>query len=739
MAFSVIQQELRLRKIMIRQTSSLIIALLLSFGLLFGPAGGLPAWGALDAAQESNRAKLLSYVLRQQLDQHHYSHKPIDDNLSKAAFDLYLKQLDFQKRFLIKEDIDQLQPFATQIDDEMIQGQIDLPPLAAKIFNTRVNQVRALTAEILKQDIPLNGTDTLETDPEKLDWCQSLPQLRDRWRKILTYQILNTMLVLEDEKDHATDKPADPNSATLQQKAREKLAKRFDHFFERLLQDTPRDHYDRYFNAVTRAFDPHTTYLPPQQKEDFEIGMRGSLEGIGATLLEEDGFIKVVRIIPGSASSRQGDLEAEDIILSVAQGKEEPVDVTDTRLRDAVELIRGPKGTEVRLTVKKADGSRKVIPIIRDVVEIEETFVKSMLLTDPGTGQNFGYIKIPSFYRDFNTSFMGKDGRNVTDDVAAALNDLKKQGTSGLIIDLRNNGGGALKDAVGVSGLFIDQGPVVQVKSSAGAVQVLKDDDSGVAYGGPLVVLVNRFSASASEIFAAALQDYKRAFILGTDHTYGKGTVQTILDLDRSVPFRNMDRYKPLGALKITTQKFYRVSGGSTQFKGVEADLLLPDRLQYVKAGEKYIDYSMPWDTVPATSYDPWEDSGSLQLEQIKGKSRERIAASDSFKEIMKSSATVKQHQEETRVTLNFEELRREQRDSATTEADSSGFHGDAIEPDQSAAAKTEKGRQQLWREGVRNDPFALEAVSVLSDLLPVVTAKHPEPAGPVKGIGSPN
>jgi carboxyl-terminal processing protease len=270
-----------------------------------------------------------------------------------------------------------------------------------------------------------------------------------------------------------------------------------------------------------------------------------------------------------------------------------------------------------------------------------------MILTDPGTGQNFGYIKIPSFYRDFNTSFMGKDGRNVTDDVAAALNDLKKQGTSGLIIDLRNNGGGALKDAVGVSGLFIDQGPVVQVKSSAGAVQVLKDDDSGVAYGGPLVVLVNRFSASASEIFAAALQDYKRAFILGTDHTYGKGTVQTILDLDRSVPFRNMDRYKPLGALKITTQKFYRVSGGSTQFKGVEADLLLPDRLQYVKAGEKYIDYSMPWDTVPATSYDPWEDSGSLQLEQIKGKSRERIAASDSFKEIMKSSATVKQHQEE--------------------------------------------------------------------------------------------
>jgi carboxyl-terminal processing protease len=544
--------------------------------------------------------------------------------------------------------------------------------------------------------------------------------------------------VLEDEQGKATKKP-EGAAVPLQQKAREKVAKRFDHFFERLLQDTLRDHYDRFFNAVTRAFDPHTTYLPPLEKEDFEIGMRGSLEGIGATLLEEDGFIKVVRIIPGSASSQQGELEAEDIILAVAQGKEEPVDVTDTRLRDAVELIRGPKGTEVRLTVKKADGSRKVIPIIRDVVEIEETFVKSMLLTDPETGRQFGYIKIPSFYRDFTTSFMGKDGRNVTDDVAAALADLKKQDINGLIIDLRNNGGGALKDAVGVSGLFIDQGPVVQVKSSAGAVQVLRDDDSGVAYDGPLAVLVNRFSASASEIFAAALQDYNRAYILGSEHTYGKGTVQTILDLDRSVPFRNMDRYKPLGALKITTQKFYRVSGGSTQYKGVESDLLMPDRMQYVKSGEKYIDYSLPWDTVPATSYNPWEDTGSLRLEQLKVNSRKRIAASDSFRKILKSSATVKQRQEETRVTLNLEALRRELHDNKSADEDSPAFHGDNLEQDQTTEAKSEKDRQQLWQESVRKDPFALEAISVFSDLLPTVTVKHSVPSGTAKVGGSPN
>jgi len=709
-----------------RTTPTLALAFLLSISLLFGPAGSISAWGSLDSTQESNRAKLLSYVLRQQLDQHHYSHKAIDDELSKAAFDLYLKQLDFQKRFLIRQDIDQLQPYATLIDNEMLRGKIKLPLLAESILEDRITQVRRMVAEILEQELRLDGTETLETDPEKIDWCQSLPQLKERWRKILTYQMLNTMLVLEDEQKDGQGQTPENALKSLQERARTKVAKRFDHFFERLLKDTPRDHYDRYFNAVTRAFDPHTTYLPPQQKEDFEIGMRGSLEGIGATLREEDGFIKVVRIIPGSASSKQGDLEAEDIILAVAQGQEEPVDITDTRLRDAVELIRGPKGTEVRLTVKKADSTRKVIPIIRDVVEIEETFVKSTLLTDPGTGRNFGYIRIPSFYRDFTPSLFSQGGRNVTDDVADALAKLKEQDLSGLIIDLRNNGGGALKDAVNVSGLFIDHGPVVQVKSSAGAVQVLRDSDSGVAYDGPLVVLVNRFSASASEIFAAALQDYHRAYIIGSDHTYGKGTVQTILDLDRSVPLKGMDIYKPLGALKITTQKFYRVSGGSTQYKGVEADLVMPDRMRYVKSGEKYIDYSLPWDTVQPTSFKPWEGPGSLQVDLLKPKSLARVAANNEFQEIIESSEKVKQRQEDTRVTLNLETLRQEQKNNADADNDPLAFHEGLDEEDPDAEADTDQDPQQRWLKSVRKDPFALEAVAILSDLFPAVTAKPP-------------
>lgn len=724
---------------MMKRNISPVLSVLLAAILFLGTFGTLPAWSALDTIQETNRAKILSYVLRQQLDQHHYSHKSFDDELSMAAFDLFLKQLDFQKRFLIREDIQRLQPFATRIDNEMLRGEIELPQLAAELLKVRIGQVRSLAKEILDRDIPLDGNETLETDPEKIDWCATLDQLRERWRGILTYQVLNTMLVLEEEQ--GDDQPSSGPEAlrTLQATARAKVAQRFEHFFDRQLKDTPRDHYDRYFNAVTRAFDPHTIYLPPQQKEDFEIGMRGSLEGIGATLREDDGFIKVVRVIPGSASARQGELDAEDIILAVAQGKDDPVDVTDTRLRDAVELIRGPKGTEVRLTVKKADGTRKVIAIVRDVVEIEETFVKSTLLSDPYSGRNFGYIKIPSFYRDFSNSFMGNEGRNVTRDVAEALAELKTQDISGLIIDLRNNGGGALKDAVDVSGLFIDKGPVVQVKSSGGGIQVLRDSDAGVAYDGPLAVLVNRFSASASEIFAAALQDYQRAFILGSDHTYGKGTVQTVLDLDRSVPLKGMDIYKPLGALKITTQKFYRVSGGSTQYRGVEADLVMPDRMRFIESGEKYIDYSLPWDTVPATGYATWKDGPGARIGLLKDKSQQRIDASDTFQEIIQSSQTARQRQDETLVKLNLAALRQEQQQETAEKSDSPAFHDGADEAMPGSETADGRDPRQTWQESLLQDPIAREALFVLSDLFSPMTAKQPVAEKSPGGGLSPN
>lgn len=697
--------------------------------LLFSLSAGLvQAQPETIAEETANRAKLLSYVLRQQLTQHHFSDKEINDEFSQAAFDLYLKQLDFQKRFLLASDVAQLHSFDDQIDDEINRGKVELPVIAGQLMEKRVAQVRDITNDLLAKDFDFTREEEMEADPEKLDWCKDAAALKERWRKILKHQVMVRLLTLEEEPE--ADKEKDQAKAATpptQKDAREKIAKRFNTFFDRLLKDTVRDHYDRYFNAATRAFDPHTTYFPPKQKEDFEIGMRGSLEGIGATLREEDGFIKVVRIIPGSAAAKQGELGAEDTILAVGQADEESVDVTDTRLRDAVELIRGPKGTEVRLTIKKPDGKTRVVPIVRDVVEIAETFVKWTTLPDPNSDKLFGYIKIPSFYRDFKNSFQGGTGRNVTEDVEKALDDLKKQNINGLLIDLRNNGGGALTDAVSISGLFIKKGPIVQVKSSNGQVRILDDSSSDVAYDGPLVVMVNRFSASASEILAAALQDYNRALVVGSDHTYGKGTVQTILDLDRAIPFRNMEKYKPLGALKITTQKFYRISGGSTQAKGVEPDFVMPDRMQHVKSGEKYIDYALPWDTVPAAEYATWK-APLLPAASMLNNSSERLKASKDFMEIVTDSEEAKKRRDDTTVTLNIIAARKERAEAdASTKEDELGFHGETAEDAPDETSLSEADKRLRWEKQVREDPYALEAVAILDDLLAKPSELGPE------------
>ena len=663
-----------------------------------------------------NRARLLSYLLREQLPLHHYSHKPIDDALSRAAFGLFLKQLDSQKRFLLKSDVAQLQDFADRIDDELNQGRIILPSFAAELMGQRIAVVEKMVTDLLAGNFDLHSQKKLETDPEKLDFCTGEAQLRERWRQALTYQVLLRYLGLVDDraaeakvtgKQTARDASIDPQLLKL---AQEKVAKNYHDFFDRLRQDTTQDYYDRYFSAVTRAYDPHTDYLPPTEKEDFDIGMRGSLEGIGATLREEDGYIKVVAIMAGSAAFRQGQLQAEDIILKVAEGSAEPVDVTDMRLRDAVGLIRGPKGTEVRLTVRKPDGRALVIPIIRDVVQIEDTFVKGTVLPATANQPRFGYIKIPSFYRDFH----GSGGRNVTDDVRHELQHLKKAGVAGIVLDLRNDGGGSLTDAVATAGLFIKTGPVVQVKSSDGSIEPLNDTDAGIEYAGPLVVMVNEFSASASEILAGMLQDYGRAVIVGGQHTYGKGTVQALIDLDRGLSLRDMDDYKPLGALKITVQKFYRVSGASTQYRGVVPDIILPDRLQYLKTGEKYAECSLPWDTVAPVSYVRWADS-ARRLDTLRARSRQRTAADPRFQEIAREADRAKERSEQTLQSLDITTIRAE-REEANKLAEIDPMHGEKSPPETDHVATAAEKEKQLASQ-VLDDPYASEAVAVLGDL----------------------
>lgn len=382
----------------------------------------------VDSEVDEKRNKLIGYMLGKQLPSIHYSDKKVDDDLAEAAFDLYLRQLDFQKRFLLQKDADHLRSYASLIDDNLLRGTIALPKAGYDIMVSRIEQVEMLVDGLLADGIDAEASDSIETDPEKLVYKEDLDGLRERWRLILKAQIMNRYLDLEEES-RAEGKPVD--SAALWQEASDRVSKRFKDFFNRLHQETLQDHYDRFFNAVARAFDPHTNYMAPDRKEDFDIHMRGSLEGIGALLREEDGYIKVVRIIPGSASARQGRLQAEDIILAVAEADEEPVEVTDMRLRDAVRLIRGPKGTEVRLTVRKPDGTKDIIPITRDVVQIEETFVKYAVLESDGA--KFGYVNIPSFYRDFEKSRFG-NGRNSTKDTRNAIRDLRKQGIDGLIL-----------------------------------------------------------------------------------------------------------------------------------------------------------------------------------------------------------------------------------------------------------------------------------------------------------------
>jgi len=668
------------------------------------------SWSKEADTFDTNRARLLGHMLQQQLSGKHYSQKPTDDALSHAAFDLYLKQLDFQKRFLLQEDIAKLKFFRSRIDDSLRRGRLELPLVGQDILNHRITQVQSIVTELFEEKIDPTLVESIETDPEKIDYAADLNELRERWRKIVKAQVFGRYVSLREDDIGLDDDgkllPVDEDTDTeLLYQAKEKAAKTNQNLLKRMFEETSQDHYDRYLNAIARAYDPHTSYLPPTTKEDFDIQMSGSLEGIGATLREEDNYIKVVRIIPGSAAARQGQLEADDIILKVAEGNDDPVDITDTRIRDAVALIRGKKGTEVRLTVKKSDGSQLVIPIIRDVVEIKETFVKGTTITDDESGQTFGYIKIPSFYRDYS----GKTDRNCTDDLRRELKKQNKEKISGLILDLRNNGGGSLSDAVSTTGLFIKTGPVVQVRNSSGKIQVMGDNDSSVEYTGPMIILVNRFSASASEILAGALQDYGRALIVGDEHTHGKGTVQALLDLDRFVNLRGMEKYIPLGAVKITIQKFYRISGESTQEKGVIPDIELPSRLDGLKSGEKYLDNTLPWDHIASISYQPWEPAPE-NIQELQQESKARIASDEDFQVIISDADNAQKRREETQQSLLLTDLLAE-RDQLHDERERMAPHG-------AMATDGDDKKIKSLDEEIADDPYVKEGVTILEEML---------------------
>ncbi len=571
------------------------------------------------------------------------------------------------------------------------------------------------------------AVDTVETDAKKGRYAKDMAALQEKWRKILKLQIISEYLDLEKERSEARKKGvageddiAEKNNIVLWQQAMKKVKKRNRSFFHRLRQEKLQDHYDRFFNAVTRAFGPHTNYVSPASKEQFDIHMRGSLEGIGAMLREEDGLIKVVSIVPGSASFKTGQLKAGDTILEVAQQGEEPVDITEMRLRDAVRLIRGPKGSTVTLTVRKPNGSKKNIPIVRDVVELEETFVRSALLKGKEK-LRVGYIYIPSFYRDFSSRQTdGKAPRNVADDTREAIDRLKEQFVDGMILDLRDDGGGSLTDAVDIAGFFVGSGPVVVVRDSFGEQVLLDNHGRASAYDGPLVVLVNKFSASASEIVAAALQDYGRAVIVGGERTHGKGSVQRLVDLNRGKSFLLFKKEDDLGALKFTTQKFYRITGGSTQYKGVEPDIVLPSLFTHIKSGERHLDYSLPWDTIAPVDFTPWPKP--LHLSAIKKLSAQRVAKDKDFSLVEEEAKKAVVRSEQSKVAVSLPTIRAERMEVQLSEervGDLYKLHALSDEDaEKDGVELTKKEKQERWRKKVDKDPYIREGMNIIADLV---------------------
>jgi carboxyl-terminal processing protease len=607
------------------------------------------------------KEQVLVGTIVQGLSQAHYQPERIDDAFSKRVFELALKRLDYRKKFLLQADVAQLTKYQTDIDDQTKRGTHEFLDLSTKLMADRTKQMQTLAHEVLAQPFTFSADETIQTDFEKATFPTSAADQREQWRKLLKYETLVRVAEMMDEQDKRHDRarvaslakePAtaepDRTPAQMEVEARKRVLKYYDEQFAD--QPDANEILANYANVIANTYDPHTEYFAPRDKQEFDIQLTGRFEGIGATLREKDGLIYIEDIVPGSASSRQGELKKGDAILRVAQGPAEPVSIEGWHTGKAVTLIRGKKGTEVRLTVKKADGSTKIIPIIRDVVVVEDTYAQSAVITDP-SGVKIGYLHLPAFYADFNDN----GGRSSAADVKKELAKLTAEGVKGVVFDLRNNGGGSLNDAVEMAGLFMPSGPMVQVHDSRGVTNVLNDKDPRVQYSGPLVVLVNKYSASASEILAAAIQDYKRGIIMGTTSTYGKGTVQRIIDLDETLP-NELASLKPFGSLKFTMQKFYRVTGGSTQFKGVASDIVLPDLFSYVDQGEKESDYPLKWDEIKPASYRPWDDQPNYT--KLEANSKARVAASPAFQQMTELVQSLRKRKNETTVSLNLEKFR---------------------------------------------------------------------------------
>ena len=652
-------------------------------------------------------------VLNLVLQNAHYHPVELNDDFSEKVFTNYLKIIDGNKRYLLQTDIDGLNKYKTELDDEFKNQQIGFFNESYPVFTARLKEAKTYYKDLLANPIDFSVKESINTDYEKQPWAKSKEELRERWRKQLKLCVLSGIEdKLKLQENDTLNKEPKKSFAELEKESRETTLKSLNEFFEFFEEISREEWLSVYVNTLLEQFDPHTNYLAPDDKKKFDESMAGTSEGIGAYLRKKDNAVEITEIIPGGPAMKQGELENGDIILKVAQNDELPVDVAGMRLEKVVKMIKGKKGTIVKLTTKKVDGSVKVISIVRDEFEIEDTFAKSSVIETPQG--KFGIIHLPKFYINFEN----KENRDAFKDVAKEIEHLKEQNVEGIVMDLRNNGGGSLQTVVDMVGLFIPQGPVVQVKTKSGSNDVLYDRDNKTQWTGPLVVLINNYSASASEIFAAAIQDYNRGLILGSKHSYGKGTVQNLIDLNR---FSNKE-IGDLGAMKFTTQKFYRVNGGSTQLKGVESDIVLPDRFLYIDTGERDNDNAMQWDKIAKARYNTF----NFNFAPIIEKSKQRVATDNEFKLLDESAQWVKEQQDDNTFPLEYEEYLAK---SKQLEEQSKKFN--VLKkyknnltfkslPSEEALIKNDtvlQNKRNRWFKSLNNDMYLNEAVNVLQDI----------------------
>lgn len=677
---------------------------------------------SIGRSASSNPRQQLLTELGRVLEDQHYSPKIIDDQFSKMAFSRYLDQMDGDKTLFLQKDIDSLKVFENTLDNEIHGAPIAFVPAVSALYNRRMEDAIGIYKEMLKNPFSFTANETVELDGEKLAWCKDEAERKDRWRKKLSFMILDRYYDLLEQREKNKDQKdfvvlAD---SALERKAREQVLKVMNDNFARIKSTFSEEvRFSSYLNTITNLMDPHTDYFAPVEKRAFDERMSSEFFGIGAQLIKDDYGIKIATIVTGGAAYKSGQIVVNDIIIKVAQGSGEPVDVSAYATEDAVKLIRGNKGTEVRLTLKKEDGTIKVVSLIREKVNQDQGLARSVIIQQGS--KKIGFILLPDFYSNFEDA----NGHHCAEDVAEELKKLKAEKVDGIVIDIRNNGGGSLYEVVKMVGLFIQSGPIVQVKDRSGNIDqnTWRDNDASVLYDGPLAVLVNEFSASASEIFAGAIQDYNRGIIIGSSSTFGKGTVQ------RQVPFGSRSDFSTsrtdMGAMTLTFQKFYRINGGSTQLKGIVPDIIIPDKYEYYKVREKDMPEALPWDEIQKATFTVWQNKEIIS--NIAAKENAQIQSNPNFI-LLKNNLIWLSKNVEQPLPLQLETYRQKQKQVQTTDSQNNTLLVSPIEmevnympvdkdkylnhPDKSKA-----DFYAAWLKSLRKDLHIEEGVRVVEQL----------------------